>query len=222
MSSSLKERSNRENSMFNNRVIDLIDAKNVLIESIVKDKIDITLDYFVNSNFSDNLFEKYAYYLHSLIIFKEPEDVHRFLKKHYQSFGRYATELFTNYPIISPLDKNIITPINCAMFWSSNPDMIRVLYYWGANTSLQDINGKYPEEKYGTYYINHLNAFLARNFFVLGLRCARNFIPIIEEMRYISGETKPPPSWKHPGRAYSNLTNSVTQQSSTYNASSHT
>ena len=109
----------------------------------------------------------------------------------------------------------------CAMLWSDNPQMVRVLYYWGADTSLQDINGKYPEEKYGTYYINHLNSFLARNYFVIGLRCVRNFIPIIEELRFIAGEKPPPLTWEHPGRAYSNLTNSVTQQSSTHNACTH-
>jgi hypothetical protein len=221
MSNVINERKDRENAMFNNRVIDLLDAKDILIQNIIKEKIDISLEYFINNTFSDNLYEKYAFYLHALIMFKEPVDVHTFLKKHYNGFGKYATEMFVNYPIISHMNKNVITPLMCAMLWSDNPQMVRVLYYWGADTSLQDINGKYPEEKYGTYYINHLNSFLARNYFVIGLRCVRNFIPIIEELRFISGEKPPPLTWEHPGRAYSNLTNSVTQQSSTYNASTH-
>jgi hypothetical protein len=218
----LKERLQRENNTFNNSVIDLDDVKQILIQNTLDTGGKFTLTYFIENNFTTNLYEKYAYYLHSLIIFDTHDSVHKFLKYHFNNYGQYATELFVNYPLVSMIDKNIITPLMCAMLWTNNPQMIRVLYYWGADVSLHDVNGKYPEEKYGSYYVNHLNPFIGRDHFILGIRNNHNFLLVNSELRYIAENDPPPLNWKPPQRAHSYLTESISQQTSTYNTNQHT
>jgi len=196
------ERVNREKYMISNKVSNLDDVKQILYKNTQYHGINMSLEYFINSKISHLLHEKYSYYLHTLIIFKGPTEVHEFLKSHFQKYGKYTTEMLVNFPFISHLDKNIITPLMCALLWSPDIDMVRTLYYWGADVSIQDVNSKYPEEKYGSYYVNHLNLLIAPDYYILGVRTLKTFIPVIEELKIISGENHPPHGWKHPRRAY--------------------
>jgi hypothetical protein len=196
------ERINREKYMTCNKVANLNEVKHILYKNTIENGIDMSLEYFIKSNISSLLHEKYSYYLHTLIIFKGVVEVHKFLESHLRKHGKYATEMLVNYPFISNLDKNVITPLMCAMLWCPDVTMVRTLYYWGADVSIQDVNGKYPEEKYGSHYVNHLNSLIAPDFYILGIRTLKIFIPVIEELKIISGENPPPTNWKNPGRAY--------------------
>jgi len=210
-------RKNRENMSINNRVITLTDVKKTLINDTRIQGTGAThvfsegskLSYFLDHKFSNNLFEKYAYYLHYLIMFRSVGSVNRFLNDHYLKFGQYATELFINYPLVSTIDKNVITPMMCASLWSNDPVMIRTLYYWGADISLADVHGKYPNEKYGSFYVNHLNPFIAPNFFVIGIRSLFDFVDVVHEINYIAKEETPPYGWEPPKKAYTSLANSI-------------
>jgi hypothetical protein len=180
----------------------LDDVKQLLLNDTLSRGLQLNASYFYDHPFSPNFFERYAYYLHYLIMFKTPADVHGFLEEHNLKYGCYATKLFVNFPLVSVVDKNIITPIQCACHWSTNPEMIRVLYYWGADISTLDVNGKYPEEKYGSYYVNHLNHLMAQNHFVIGLRVSKEFALVIQEIRILAKEIAAPPGWYPPGSAY--------------------
>lgn len=203
-------RLNRESHTFNNRIMYLDDVKQLLLNDTLSRDIQLNASYFYDHPFSPNFFERYAYYLHYLIMFKNPSDVHGLLDEHRIKYGSYATNLFVNFPLVSVVDKNVITPIQCACHWSKNPEMIRVLYYWGADISTLDVNGKYPEERYGSYYINHLNHLIAQNYFIIGLRISREFASMIQEIRILSKELVPPSGWYHPGSAYTATTRTRT------------
>jgi len=191
----------REKQMINNRVISLSEVKRCLT---VDTKTDSS-KFFFNQTFSKNLFEKFSYYLHYIIMVKFPKDLSIFLENHYKSYGQYATEIFVNYPLVCMADKNIVTPLMCASMWTNDPVMVRILYQWGADFSLTDVNGRYPEEKYGTYYINHLNHIISHNNFILGIRNHKDFTNIITEIKYITGESKPPSNWRLPSKIYNPL-----------------
>ena len=224
----------REVHTFNNRIMLLEDVKQVLLNDTISKGIQLNAAYFYDHPFSPNVFERYSYYLHYLIMFRKPSDVSGLLNEHREKYGSYATHLFVNYPLVSQIDKNIITPIQCACLWSNKPEMIRVLYYWGADISALDINGKYPEEKYASYYVNHLNHIMAPNYFIIGLRTSKEFLPVIKEIRILTKETLAPPDWFHPGTAYittnrvrrnsqrSPLTKSIPEESSTHQTNSNT
>lgn len=203
-------RLNRETYTFNNRIMYLDDVKQLLLNDTLSRGIQLNASYFYDNPFSPNFFERYAYYLHYLIMFKNPSDVHGLLDEHSVKYGSYATNLFVNFPLVSVVDKNVITPIQCACHWSKNPEMIRVLYYWGADISTLDVNGKYPEEKYGSYYVNHLNHLMAQNHFVIGLRISKEFASVIQEIRILAKEIPPPSGWYPPGSAYTTTTRTRT------------
>lgn len=200
----LNSRIQRESNIYRNRVIGLSEAKAIMVENIPNQDINLPVAYFLDHPFSQNLFEKYAYYLHFLIMFKSPSEVSSFLNQHYSLYGPYASKMFINFPIISIINGNIITPLMCAALWSCDPEMVRALCYWGADFSISDVHAKYPEEKYGTYYVNHINHLIAPNIFIIGMRVAKEFRDIIREIHYISQEVMPPQGWRHPGFFYEN------------------
>ena len=213
------ERKNRENFVIDKRIVDIRKIKQILYDNTISNGIQISIDYFNNMNFTTFFHEKYSYYLQTLIMLKNHQDVDIFLRKHFNSYGQYATEMLVNFPLVSHIDKNIVTPMICAMLWSVEPAMVRILYYWGADISIQDIDKKYPEEKYGSHYVNHMNAVIAPDFYVLGIRSVKQFVPIIEELKYISGELVHPKGWKPPSRAYS--AHAISQSPSTDNTGKH-
>lgn len=218
-------RHTREEHTFNNRVLNLEDVKNRLLMDTDAKKVELTFYYFMNHPSLSSRYEKYTAYLHYLIMFSTPKNVNSFLDEHYMSYGQYATQLFINYPFPSSIDRNVITPLMCAAMWCNNPEMARVLYSWGADFTATDLNGKYPEEKYGSYYVNHLNHLLGFSYFIIGLRSVKDFIPIIEEIRFLAGEKRPPPDWKPPDNAYSKknelLAKTVTQETRANESNHH-
>jgi hypothetical protein len=176
----------------------LYDAKEI-IKKYTKYNFDlIDKTFFLTFKGTKNIYEKNCYYLHFLIMFKQPSDVHNFLNEHKNEFGSYATKMFINFPLLNHSIHNIITPVICAITWSNNPELIRLLYQWGADFSLTDLNGKYFEEIQEKYYINHLNAYIGSNIFVLGMRRPSDFSAILNEVYYLVGKKQSPLNWSFP------------------------
>jgi hypothetical protein len=192
----------REKYGFNNRVVSLDHAKELLLKDNHARGIDLTFTYFMTFPGIPTLHEKNVSYLHYLIMLSTPKNVNAFCQNHYNKFGEYATQMLVNFPLVSIADNNVVTAMMCAAMWSNNPDMARILFYWGADLSIGDINGKYPEEKYGSFYVNHLNHLLAPNYFILGIRSIREFRDMGYELRILSGEIEPPMGWRWPGAAH--------------------
>ena len=198
----IRQREARESHCFNSRVIYLEDVKNILLTDTHNKGIELTYNYFMNHPSLLYKHEKFTTYLHYLIMFSTPKNVHNILLEHDSLYGQYATRMLINFPFVCSISKNIITPLMCAALWSNDPQMARVLSYWGADFSQMDVNGKYPEEKYASHYVNHLNHLLAPNHFIIGLRTTRDFIEILQEIRILCGMVKKPIGWKPPGMAY--------------------
>ena len=181
----------------------LEDVKDHVLKDARRHQSDISYGYFMNHPALINKFERYLAYLHFLIMFTTPKNVHHLLKEHQSIYGDYATQMLINFPYICGIDKNVITPLMCAALWSNDPEMARVLCYWGADVSVTDINGKYPEEKYASYYVNHLNHLIAPNCFIMGLRTSKDFIEIYRELAFLTGSARDIPiGWRHPGSVY--------------------
>jgi hypothetical protein len=188
----------RENASFNDKVNRLTDVKMTLIKYTYTNFDTIDRNYFLTHKSTKNLYEKNSYYLHFLIMFKKPMDVHNFLNEHRMEFGDYATKIFINYPLVNFIAHNIVTPLMCSAHWSNDPDMIRVLYAWGADLSIIDVFGKYPEEQYGGPYYNHLYPYIGQTIETLGFRSNKEFIYVIQECSFLSGDRAPPQNWKAP------------------------
>lgn len=197
-----RQREIREQNWFNNRVMHLDDVKEILINDSRHKGIELSYKYFMSHPSLLHKHEKYINYLHFLIMFSSPSNVNSLLKEHEDFYGEYATKLLINYPFICSISKNIITPLMCAAMWSDDPQMIRTLAFWGADFSQMDINGKYAEEKYATYYVNHLNHILAPNYFTIGLRIGKEFLETVREIKILCGHIEKPVGWSHPGNAY--------------------
>lgn len=202
----------RENAYYTNNYMRLENLKSDMLQNN-PELFNINFEYFLNNPYSKNIYEKCAYYLHFLIIYARPIDVHNFLNKYYEEYcidsnkketaqSRNTMRMFINYSLVCHFSKNIITPLICAMLWSNNPKMLRVLYSWGADVSLTDVYNNYCEHIYNThhYYYNHLHPFVLSRFLVLGLRDMRDFKLVRQEIKYLSQEEQPPPElkWQFP------------------------
>ena len=86
--------------------------------------------------------------------------------------------------------------------------MIRVLYKWGADTSIPTINERvYNNENSVLPYRNYLSRYvLMENLIpdyypaIRGRRIQNEFQGIINEVSYIQGILPPPEGWTHPPR----------------------
>lgn len=202
----------RENAYYNNNFMRLENLKSDMIQNN-PELFDIKFEYFLDNPYSKNIYEKCAYYLHFLIIYSRPKDVNKFLIRYYEDYcidsskketvqSRNSMRMFINYPLVCHFSKNIITPLICAMLWSNDPNMLRVLYSWGGDVSLTDVYNNYCEHIYNThhYYYNHLHPFVVSRYLVLGMRDMRDFKLVRQEIKYLSQEEQPPPElkWEFP------------------------
>ena len=186
--------------IYNSYHFSLDEAKDTL-KKYTKCNFDlIGKNYFLTYKGTKNIYEKNCYYLHFLIIFKTPLIVENFLIEHKNEFGHYATKMFINFPIINNITNNIITPLKCALNWNTDPEMIRMLYKWGADLSLPDLNGNYVEDNLSKYYVNHLNPYIANNIYILGTKSTIYFSDVINEVYYLLGKKSPPDNWSYPVR----------------------
>ena len=199
-STELNIRLRRERLMIDEQIIRLSDAKKILITRTVPNFEKVNLNYFMNHRGTKNYYEKHTYFLHFLIIFKTPREIDYFLTEHTKKYGEYATKMLVNFPIISPIANNVVTALMCCAHWTNDPEIARVLYQWGADFSLLDVNRKYPEETYGGPYYNHLVDYIGQGIFVLGYRSKNDFADIAHEIMYLAGERQPPDAWCFPNK----------------------
>ena len=189
----------RENTYYANNYMRLEELKDRTVENN-PDLQHVTLDYFLDNPYTSNVHEKYAYYLHFLIIYSNCKDVDRFLNSYYEKFGKDACKMFINFPIVCHFTKNIITPAICTMLWSRDPNMIRLMYSWGADLSVSDVHNNYCENIYSEhhYYYNHLHPFVISRYLIMGVRIVDEFKHIRNEVAYLMREKRAPPEWKPP------------------------
>lgn len=196
----MTQRIARENAYYTNNFMNLRELVSGLFENN-PELSKVTLKYFLDNPYTKNTYEKYLYYLHYLIIFSDPKDVDLFLADYCYRFGKEMTRMFINYPLVCHFSKNIITPLICAMLWCTNPQMLRVLYAWGADVSLTDVHNNYCEDIYSghCYYYNHLHPFVISRHVILGVRNVAEFAAMRKEMRLLSKEDIPKNnSWYFP------------------------
>ena len=190
----LTSRLARENAYYTNNYMRLENLKSDMLQNN-PEIFNVDLKYFLDNPYSKNIYEKCAYYLHFLIIYSRSKDVHNFLVRYYEDYcidsskketvqSRNSMRMFINYPLVCHFSKNIITPLICAMLWSNDHNMLRVLYSWGTDVSLTDVYNNYCENIYNThhYYYNHLHPFIISRYLVLGVRDIHDFSLIIQEI----------------------------------------
>jgi len=196
----MTQRIARENAYYTNNFMNLRELVSGLVENN-PELSKVTLKYFLDNPYTKNTYEKYLYYLHFLIIFSDPKDVDLFLGDYCYRFGKEMMRMFINYPLVCHFSKNIITPLICAMLWCTDPQMLRVLYAWGADVSFTDVHNNYCEDIYSghCYYYNHLHPFVISRHVILGVRNVAEFAPMRKEMGLLSKEEIPKnDSWYFP------------------------
>jgi len=123
-----------------------------------------------------------------------------FLKKE----GAIATEFLVNSQMkaglnISYCNPFYITPLMCTIIWNDEPELVRILYSFGAKLESVDLNFHFPEEKILTIpYFDHIsNNGIGRCPFPMwrDLSCFRN---IIQEIRRLTNEEVSPIQWRFP------------------------
>ena len=171
---------------------------------------EITLINLRNLNINTPLFECDVAYLHQRIMFTSPNEVSHFLENYCDLHGLYATQMFVNFPLQDTDNEQNITALECALTWNTHPHMIRVLYRWGANVHIPNVNGHFINENTLTPYRNYLRDYVMvhpnpqinlNNYpAVTGLREPNEFGGVMRELDYIVGEQTPPQGWTMPQR----------------------
>ena len=190
----------------NEPVLSLVQAKNYLLNTT-----DPSLSLLEVRNMNRNLcqfFECDLVYLHVQIIFKSSNEVDDFLAGYCDLHGLYATQMFVNHALLDGDELFNISPIDCAVMWTQDPQMIRVLYKWGADTSIPTINERINNNENSVLpYRNYLSRYvLMENLIpssfppIRGRRIQNEFQGIINEVSYIQGILAPPQGWTHPHR----------------------
>ena len=165
----------------------------------------------MEQNIFDNLDNNFPYLtrlykdlirLQATIMFRGVNDVREFLVHYLNVHGPEMTEVLVNAPFYEQNYRETITPLTCACLWSSNPEMIRVLYEYGANVSQADQYGLFPEEHYYLPYFNHLAPYMTNHNIQPNFNGSRRFMadfyPVRDEIEVLAGERPPPENWAHP------------------------
>ena len=182
----------------------LNEARNVLLNTI-DPNISLHTIRVLNQNVIP-LYECDLVYLHLQIIFKSPNDVNLFLDNYSNLHGVYATQMFLNQPILDR-DGNInVTPMQAAMLWSNDPNMLRVLYRWGANPIVAEENININNVVMPSYrnYLSRYELSENRGNYnyppLRGRRIRNEFYDIIQENLFLSRVIIPNNEWAMPER----------------------
>ena len=182
----------------------LNEARNVLLNTI-DSNISLHAIRVLNQNVIP-LYECDLVYLHLQIIFKSPNDVNLFLDNYSNLHGVYATQMFLNQPILDR-DGNInVTPMQAAMLWSNDPNMLRVLYRWGANPIVAEENININNVVMPSYrnYLSRYELSENRGNYnyppLRGRRIRNEFYDIIQENLFLSRVIIPNNEWAMPER----------------------
>ena len=185
--------------------VPLLNSVNLLMITV---NPNITLYDIINNNRRHlTIHECEAIYLHILIIFKDANNVDTFLQDYSNRYGIYATNMFVNYPLVDIDNRRNMTPLDCALLWNHDVNKVRLLYRWGANVYVPNVDGNYNNIENLPPYRNYLSSYTLReNIYpglhppVKGLRIDNEFYEIIRELDYICGEYNTPHGWFMPAR----------------------
>jgi len=166
-------------------------------------------DFINMKTLTKSLFE--SIYLQIIIMFSTSEYLYHYLSTFMKQNGEMATTFLLNSSItdntLNPFHAITFTPLVVASLWQNDPDVIRILYQFGADISVINTNGLYPEEIHSAIpYYNHLSYYLKYknqdlpNNHVWGLRLINDFISVINEIKVIAGEVNRTPDWEFPNR----------------------
>ena len=140
--------------------------------------------------------------LHVLCVVGVPGILERFLIDFRQMYGGVATELLLNASIflhIECVGPVAVTPVLCALMWNNQPQVLRLLYTYGAYLHIPDESGIYPEEKIAlTPYYNHLFVPPTKNGYYWRLQ--NDYAVCVQEAGMIAGEVQAPMNWEPPER----------------------
>ena len=182
----------------------LNEAHNVLLNTI-NPNISLHAIRALNQNVIP-LYECDLVYLHLQIIFNTPNDVDDFLDNYSNLHGVYATQMFLNQPILDrDADRNV-TPMQAAMLWSNDPNMLRILYRWGANPAPIEENINMNNIVMSSYrnYLSRYELNENRDNFnyppLRGRRIRNEFYDIIQENLFLSRALIPNNEWVMPER----------------------
>ena len=123
-----------------------------------------------------------------------------FINNFIATHGYIATKLLLNTNIkvgkgISNCSPFYITPFFAAFLWNTDPNIIRLLYSYGAKPNSPDINNLFIEEKFFSIpYFDHINSTNSSNYW----RNLAEFTAVIQEIRALSGEHIFDPAWIPP------------------------
>ena len=127
-----------------------------------------------------------------------------FLNDFLRKEGAIATEFLVNSQMkaginVSYCSPFYMTPIMCSILWNDEPELIRILYSFGAKLESVDLNYNFPEERLQLIpYFDHVsNNGIGRNPFPMwrDMNCFKN---IIQEIRRLTNEEVSPVQWRFP------------------------
>lgn len=182
----------------------LNEARNVLLNTI-NPNISLHAIRALNQNVIP-LYECDLVYLHLQIIFNTPNDVDDFLDNYSNLHGVYATQMFLNQPILDRDADMNVTPMKAAMLWSNDPNMLRVLYRWGANPAPIEENINMNNIVMPSYrnYLSRYELNENRDNFnyppLRGRRIRNEFYRVNEENLFLSRALIPNNEWVMPER----------------------
>lgn len=182
----------------------LNEAHNVLLNTI-EPNISLHAIRVLNQNVIP-LYECDLVYLHLQIIFKSPNDVDLFLDNYSNLHGVYATQMFLNQPILDRDGNRNVTPMQAAMLWSNDPNMLRILYRWGANPVATEENININNVMMPSYrnYLSRYELSENRGNYnyppLRGRRIRNEFYDIIQENLFLSRVVIPNNEWAMPDR----------------------
>jgi len=143
--------------------------------------------------------------LHVLCTMGHFDCLRDFIETFANQYGPFALELLLNSSITIPVPGRrmlAMTPLLSVLLWNDAPQLVRLLYSWGAAVHIYDENGLYPEEKMGDVpYFNTLSPSYALQNGEDHLMLARNradFGNVTGEVVTLAGEMEPPPGWVRP------------------------
>jgi len=149
--------------------------------------------------------EKLVIRLHVLCTVGHIDSLRHFIEMFARRHGPPCVELLLNsHMMISVPGRRplALTPLLSVLMWNDSPQLVRLLYSWGAALHDHDEQGLFPEEKlaYIPYFCVFSHSYALQGdqgYFALG-RLMSDFTGAINEVLVLSGEMSPPQGWVRP------------------------
>lgn len=193
------------------QLISLCDAKRLILNisndiilsnELTERYVSSVVNYFIIANNNSLTRVDIAMVrLQALCVVGNIEALRNFLVNFVESFGATAVELLLNSSIkvgngILHCTPFLMTPMLGVMLWNNNPELVRLLYSYGAKANYSDINNIFPEEKLMTIpFFDHLLGQGWGGFNTPFWRDISEYKDVIEEIRALSGEFINNPNW---------------------------